>query len=235
MANRTSGRGTRRRSRESGPLAAHPSPLTAALLRVRNDLTTLQVDYALVGGLAVSARAEPRLTRDVDLAIIADDDTAAENTIRALLARGYRLAATVEQTRTARLATARLHPPGRTQLVVDLLFASSGIEREIVKAAEVLEILPALEMPVARAGHLVAMKLLARDDRDRPQDLDDIRALTSTMSARERRRVATAIGLITDRGYARGRDLAAQWRELTVSHRAAALRSTRRRRPSKPR
>lgn len=195
-------------------MAAPPAPLTAALQDIRDDLGELKVGYALVGGLAVSARAEPRLTRDVDLAIDAPDDAAAERLIRELIARGYKVKATVEQTAADRLATARLAPPGTTPLVVDLLFASCGIEPEIVAQAELLEILPGVLVPVARASHLVAMKLLARDDRERPQDVDDIRALLETMEAPERRRVKVAIELIARRGFARGRDLGAMWREV---------------------
>jgi hypothetical protein len=48
---------------------------------------------------------------------------------------------------------------------------------EIAGAAERLEVVPALVVPVARAGHLIAMKVLARDDRQRPQAWDDLRAL----------------------------------------------------------
>jgi hypothetical protein len=56
-------------------------------------------------------------------------------------------------------------------IVLDLLFASSGIEPEIVMASEVLEILPGLELPVARTSHLIALKVLSRDDVRRPTDL----------------------------------------------------------------
>lgn len=42
---------------------------------------------------------------------------------------------------------------------------------------EDLEMVPGLRVPVARIGHLMALKILARNDRDRPQDLDDLRAL----------------------------------------------------------
>jgi len=215
MAHRTTGGGARRRRGSPRKVATPATPLAAALERIRSDLTALRVGYALVGGLAVSVRAEPRLTRDVDIAVSTVDDDDAEELIRALLGRGYRLRATIEQAKIGRLATARLNPPGRTSLVVDLLFASSGIEAEIVEQAETIEILPALRVPVARASHLVAMKLLARDDRARPQDLDDIRALLTTMAAAERKRVSAAIDLIAKRGYARGRDLTAAWAAIS--------------------
>jgi hypothetical protein len=41
--------------------------LEAALRRVSADLTRPDVQWALIGGFAVSARAEPRFTRDVDV------------------------------------------------------------------------------------------------------------------------------------------------------------------------
>ncbi|XXX80088.1 nucleotidyl transferase AbiEii/AbiGii toxin family protein [Sorangium sp. So ce134] len=62
-------------------------------------------------------------------------------------------------------------------MVTDLLFASSGIETEIVEAAERIQIFPGVTVPVAQTGHLLALKVLARDDRRRPQDLVDIRTL----------------------------------------------------------
>lgn len=40
--------------------------------RICEDLRELKVPFCLVGGLAVSARAEVRTTRDVDLAITVD-------------------------------------------------------------------------------------------------------------------------------------------------------------------
>jgi predicted nucleotidyltransferase len=196
---------------------ASPPTLTGALAAIRDDLDRVGARFALVGGLAVSARAEPRLTRDVDLAVAVFDDAMAEDLVKRLT--GYRVTATLEQTTTGRIATVRLRPPGEVSVVVDLLFASCGIEPEIVAAAETLEILPSLRVPVARTAHLIAMKLLARDDRERPQDLDDIRALLTTATAAERRAVLTAIRLIAKRGYARGRDLEAAWRGVARSPR----------------
>jgi predicted nucleotidyltransferase len=198
-------------------VASQAPALIGALHRVHDDLRDLARGFALVGGLAVSARAEPRLTRDVDLVIATDDDRDAERVVHAMRTRGYRITTALEQVQTGRLATIRLRPPGRTELVVDLLFASSGIEPEIVEAADALEILPRLTMPVAKVGHLIAMKLLAHDDRSRPQYLDDIRALLRVASASDRRLVTIAIRQISKRGYARGRDLSGAWRAVRAS------------------
>jgi hypothetical protein len=151
----------------------------AALRQIAADLDRLGATWALVGGFAVSVRSEPRFTRDVDVAVAVSDDEVAEHTIRALLSAGYRLAATIEQETTGRLATAWLLPPfaAGSEVVVDLLFASSGIEPEIAAAADRLDILPELTVPVATVGHLLVTKLLARNDDTRPQDAADLRAL----------------------------------------------------------
>jgi hypothetical protein len=54
----------------------------AALRRIVADLTFARHAFALVGGFAVSARTEPRFTRDVDLAVAVPDDHAAEAVLR---------------------------------------------------------------------------------------------------------------------------------------------------------
>lgn len=199
---------TRRRARSSP--APEPA-LTRELRAIIAALAAGDADFALVGGLAVSARAEPRLTRDVDIAVAVRDDSEAEEIVRGLTAGGYKLESTVEQTRTKRLATARLMRSNEA-LLIDLLFASCGVEPEIVRDAESIELLPGLVVQVASAAHLVAMKLLASDDRNRPQDEDDLRALVPLLDAAGRKRVTVALGLIERRGYARGRDLRAMWR-----------------------
>lgn len=172
------------------------------------DLMTFGLRFALVGGLAVSIRTEPRFTKDADLAVAVATDDDAERLIRHLRGVGYEVHALVEHEAAHRLATVRLSRTGGAQApVVDLLFASSGIEAEIVAAAEPLEVLPGLTMPVARVGHLLILKVLSQDDERRPQDAGDLRALRLVASGEERERMIAAAALITDRGYHRGRDL----------------------------
>lgn len=181
--------------------------LGAALCRTVTELDRLGTACALVGGLAVSVRTEPRFTRDIDLAVTVRDDSDAERLVRSLVGAGFRVDAAIEQTAAGRLATVRLRPPGKHANVVDLLFASSGIEPEIVVAAEPLEVLPGLTVRVARTGHLIALKLLARDDERRPQDGVDLRALVAVADDDERTLAFVACDAITARGFARGRDL----------------------------
>lgn len=84
---------------------------------------------------------------------------------------------TVEQAAVGRLATVRLLTGAADGPVIDLLFASSGIEAEVIARAERLEVLEGLEIPVATTPDLITLKLLSRDDDHRPQDLVDLRGL----------------------------------------------------------
>jgi predicted nucleotidyltransferase len=195
------------------------NPLESALRRVGEDLQEMGGSWALVGGLAVGARAEPRTTRDVDLAVAVASDREAESIVFRLQALGYTVIIVLEQEATGRLATVRLHPPGEGKggVIVDLLFASSGIEPEVTRAAEVLEIVPGLHAPVATLGHLMALKVLARDDRQRPQDLDDLRALLVEAEPRDLEEARTALRLIEERGYQRGRELLPEFEQIVGS------------------
>lgn len=177
--------------------------------KVASDLDESAASWALVGGLAVGTLTEPRFTRDLDVAVAVADDSEAESVTREMLARGYKIVALVEQTAVKRLATVRLAIPGDERLV-DLLFASSGIEPEIVEDAQRLCLTGSLEVPVARAGHLFAMKVLARDDQRRPQDRVDLAALLPLMKSDEHQRARRALDRIRAAGFHRGRDLQAE-------------------------
>lgn len=174
------------------------------------DLERIGCRYALVGGIAVTARARPRLTRDADVAIAAKDDTDAEAIVQSLLRLKYRALAVMEHGPSGRLATVRMRMPESSQegADADLLFASSGIEREIVDDAQPIEVLGVLA-PVARRGHLIALKLLARNDDARPNDRADLLALLAACDGVDLADARHAIALITDRGFNRERDLAA--------------------------
>jgi hypothetical protein len=187
-----------------------------ALRAIVADLGRGGRDFGLVGGLAVSARVEPRFTRDADLVVSVPDDDGAERVLRDLMRVGYRLVSTVDHDVAKRLATARLASPAAPdeELIVDVLFASSGVEPEIAARAEPLEVLDGLVVPVAAVGDLLALKLLSRDDDARPQDALDLRALRAAATPADVALARQTAALIADRGYARGRDLAAALRAL---------------------
>ena len=213
MVRRQADGAPRRRCRANSALVS-VSELESALRRLVGDLIAEKVDFALVGGLAVSVRAEPRLTRDVDLAVSVSDDFGTEEIVRNLAARGYR-PDLVQEHELGRLAAVRLANPD-SPIIADLLFASSGIEPEVVAAAEVLEVLPGFEIAVATIGHLIALKTLARDDRVRPADADDLRALAAVAEEADWDVARSAVDLIQQRGYSRGRNLEAAISELAT-------------------
>ena len=194
--------------------------LARALQQIATDLDALGVSWALVGGLAVGARAEPRTTRDVDVAILVENDAEAERLAFDLGLRGYAVVATVEQKRLGRLATVRLRPPAAPAQgpVIDLLFCSSSIEPETVRAAERLEALPSVTVPVAAIPHLLAMKVLARDDRRRPQDWDDLHALLDEATESEVQLARDLLALIEQRDAGRGRALVDAFALLLTEH-----------------
>lgn len=168
---------------------------------------------AVVGGVAVSARTEPRFTRDLDLAVASTDDDEAANYVFRLRQVGYEIVTALEQTTQQRLSTVRLRRRGRGP-IVDLLFAACGIETEVVQASEPIEIGAGLIADVARVGHLIAMKLVSRDARRRPRDQQDLVELAKVADALEWQRAEAAIELIQQRGFSRGRDLQAGLAEI---------------------
>ncbi|MBC7302855.1 MAG: hypothetical protein H5T78_18150, partial [Nocardia sp.] len=80
---------------------------------------------------------------------------------------------------------------------------------EIAAAADQLEIVPDLSLPVATTGHLIALKILSRDDASRPQDLADLHQLLAAATEEDIEVARDAVRLITERGFHRDRDLSA--------------------------
>ncbi|MEM8712925.1 MAG: hypothetical protein AAGG01_18390, partial [Planctomycetota bacterium] len=86
----------------------------------------------MVGGLALSIRSRPGLTKDVDVAVAVSRDSDAEEVGFALSQAGYTLRAPFESTVTGYVSTLRFNhpddPENAEEPTIDLLFASSGIE-----------------------------------------------------------------------------------------------------------
>lgn len=192
--------------------------LLAALQHTAAILRESARPFALVGGLAVSVRVEPRFTRDIDLAVAVADDAAAERLVAELQARGFALQLSLEQRALGRLAAVRMTPPGETAegIVVDLLFASSGIEADICAAAETVQVADGIAIPVATAGHLLAMKVLSRSA-ERPQDDMDLRGLLGVLTGDDRRRALVAADQIERIGANRGKPLRAELEALLAT------------------
>jgi len=104
-----------------------------------------------------------------------------------------------------------------------LLFASSGVETEVVHSADRITVFPDVQLPVATLAHLVALKVLASDE-TRPQDDIDLRGLLREATDADITETRRVLELITARGCARGRELGsrfdealARWRSSTRS------------------
>jgi Nucleotidyl transferase AbiEii toxin, Type IV TA system len=179
----------------------------SALRRAVTDLSAEKARWALIGGLAVMARSVPRFTMDVDFAVAVAEEAEADSLVFRLRGRGYYPkpeAGVFEQDHNGRLSTIRL-AHRKSDVLVDLLFASCGIEDEIVAAATREAVLPRLRVPVATRGHLIAMKALA----GRPKDRTDLGYLIPAASAADLKEARDAVRLIQDRGYSREHDVTA--------------------------
>jgi hypothetical protein len=187
--------------------------LGRALRLACSDLAALQIPFALVGGMAVSLRGYVRFTRDIDFALSVEGDREVEAAVRGARDRGYEVQAIVEQEAAGRIATVRLGSP--LGVTVDLLTASSGIEREVVERSGNVVWDEALTVPVARAEELVALKILAMTDR-RPRDRGDALALLQAggLSLPE---LEANLRLIEARGYQRRQDLQRKLADLLAT------------------
>ena len=96
---------------------------------------------------------------------------------------------------------------------IDLLIASSGIEAEVVAAAEQLEVVKQIILPVARVGHLIALKLLSVAP-GRETDHSDLRNLAHVADEVEWQWAHDAVRLVVERGYSRDRDLESDLQKL---------------------
>jgi hypothetical protein len=188
-----------------------------ALLGITRALHTHVREFALVGGLAVSERTQPRFTGDIDVAVTVSNDDDAEGLVRDLGAAGYRVLASVAHEARKRLSTVRLSSPER--VLIELLFASCGIEPEIVDRAGVVDMTAIGEIPVARAEDLLAMKILSMDER-RLQDRIDAQQLVMFVPTLDWSLVRSDLETITQRGFHREQDLAAKLAKLVEETKA---------------
>lgn len=185
------------------------TPVEQELRRAVADLDALRLRWALIGGLAISVRSIPRFTKDLDFAVAVADDSEAEGVVLRLRRRGYQPVGVLEQDYVERLSGVRLERAG-SDVIVDLLFASSGIEDEVVANATRLEVLPRLSAPVATTGHLIALKILA----GRNQDLTDLGSLIPVAAAEDLDVARQAVQLIQVRGFNREQDVVADLDKL---------------------
>jgi hypothetical protein len=183
----------------------------AALRALKGDLSRLQARWALVGGFAVNAHGGGRFTTDIDVVAAVVSDEEAEQFVFRMQQMGYLAQTELEQESAGRLSTVRFRSPHSREstVLVDVIFATTGIEAEIVQAAQDGEVLRGLNMPVVTRGHLIAMKVLS-DNPERRQDIWDIETLLDYAAPQDLDDARAALQLIMSRGFNRGEDLGAK-------------------------
>lgn len=150
-------------------------------------LNAAQVEYLIVGGLAVNAHGFVRLTRDVDIVIRLTPENAAKG-LRALLDLGYRMAIPESPEAFADAATRERWRQEKNMIVLKLwsdehrrtpidifVYEPFSFQSEIARAIR-LELSLGVSAPVVALDALLEMKRAA----GRPQDLTDIQELEST-------------------------------------------------------
>lgn len=187
---------------------------------VAEDLNALGVEWSLVGALAVSIHSEPRTTRDIDIALALKLPEDQESLVSALLARGYSNPQVLMHLEPARRMGMRLQVRGQSDIpvVVDLLSQSSGIESEIVRGSEKIEVFPGLLMPIASRAHLIAMKVLAMNDADRIRDKGDLQMLLKAAEKSDVSIARSLLLLIAERGFGRGKNLDHELDQVLASY-----------------
>ena len=185
-----------------------------ALLEISAALGEAKIGFAVVGGIAVSVRGEVRFTRDVDVAVAVADDGALERLVRGLSAKGFTPGVLVEREKMGRIATVRMR--ARSGVTVDLIAASSGIEKEIVETGSDVPYGAGTRVPFARAEELLATKVLSMNEQ-RPQDRIDARALLAANPELDLDRVRALLATIRARGFDRGEDLEAKLAEVLAA------------------
>jgi len=181
--------------------------LERALHRICEDLSQIGVDWALIGGLAVGVRGEPRTTIDVNVVVAVQDDAAAERLAHELSKAGLTQVRTLESEISARIALVRWV---RDDIVLDVMMCWTGIEPELVMAAETIEVASGITAPVITTGHLIAMKVLS----GRLKDRADVLTLRKHATPADLLAARSALELVLERGFTRGVPVIESFEEL---------------------
>jgi len=129
-----------------------------------------KIDFGLIGGVAMQAYGLSRFTSDLDFVV---DSSAQDSVVAELESRGY------ETLQRSDGYSNHLHPNSEMGRI-DLVYVSGVTSRQIFEGVRKRP-LGSTTIPVVRAEHLVAMKLLAssNDPSRATADLGDIQHLMS--------------------------------------------------------
>lgn len=142
------------------------------LKRLVNFLEEAGVDYAVLGGIAVSVYSEPRMTQDIDLNIILDMDDVAEF-LKKSRKYGFRpvppdINKFVKETGVIPMRFFKNGVAGK----FDFIIAQNPVEFAGIKRAR-LKSIWGVKVKIVTAEDLLLHKLLS----DRPRDREDARGI----------------------------------------------------------
>ena len=142
----------------------------AAAWEVHQFFQSLGLPYAVIGGMAVQWWGEPRMTKDVDLTVVAPLDQPSSVLVRQVLDHfPARIENALEFARRSRviLITASNGCP------LDISLGLPGYEDEVMHRAVEFELEPGKAVRVCSAEDLIIHKAIA----GRPQDVRDIEGI----------------------------------------------------------
>jgi hypothetical protein len=174
-------------------------PLQVTLADAAAFLEKEGIAYALVGGMAVSLRGQPRVTADVDMVIAIDVDRALALVGRLGQSKFQPLFDGIEEVIERAFILPLRHRS--THVKLDLAIGLSGFERQSIARAQPVEVAGS-QISVATAEDLLVMKVLA----GRPQDEQDIAGLVNAQG--ERLDWDYCLAVATELGESLGQDLA---------------------------
>jgi len=158
----------------------------AALRRLVAALDSLNIAFAVIGGVAVSIRAVPRYTADVDAVIWTSHSDLQDLVVKL---RGFGFATRAQDpigfARRNRLILLE-DPEG---VHVDLSIGGLPFEENTIRNADRIQVENDLSIPVAGVESLIVMKAIA----SRPKDLEDIRNLLATNAPVDQSKVLTTV------------------------------------------
>lgn len=150
--------------------------LIEAALELHAFLTRHAVPYAIIGGVAVQAWGEPRLTVDLDLTVITPPEGTAAFVALVLQQFTPRVSDPVAFARRTCVILIR----ASNGCHVDISLGVPGYEEEVIRRAVDYEVAPGKRVRLCSAEDLIIHKAVA----GRPQDLMDIEGIVHRQGER---------------------------------------------------